>query len=103
MRLLKAVERGPIGRDLKASCEKAWNNACKQFQAALEAAEKRIEVLKGIGQKYSKATEYHDKLMENKFIKMPFLTQKFVNQIGKEILQALGKAGEVNGTDKRAL
>ncbi len=48
-----------------------------------------VDRLKEIGEKYSKATEWYDELIKNRFVKMSFPTQKLVNQIGKEILEAL--------------
>lgn len=54
----------------------------KQLQA-------KLGIINKIATKHAQATEYYEDLIENKFIKMPFLAQKLVNQMGEEILQAL--------------
>jgi hypothetical protein len=49
------------------------------------SVKKAIELCK----KYAKATEYYDKIIEDRFVKMPFLAKKLVNDTAKKILEEL--------------
>lgn len=49
-----------------------------------------LEELKALGEKYAKATEQYDSIIEVGFVKMKDDTQKIANQIGNEILQIIG-------------
>ncbi len=61
----------------------------EELQLKVKQQAEKIKRLEKIGEKYSKATEYFDEIMENRFVTMPASTQKLVNQVGKEILQVL--------------
>ena len=65
----------------------------REFENAEEAyhsqQDDKIEKLRKLGKKYSKATEYYDNLIECRFVKMPAVAEKLVNQIGNEILEIL--------------
>ncbi len=52
----------------------------------------KLEAVRKIAEKYATATTYNNPIIvgEGVFEPMPFLVQKFVNQIGNEILEALG-------------
>ncbi|MGR3292533.1 MAG: hypothetical protein ACUZ9M_00795 [Candidatus Scalindua sp.] len=68
-------------------------NAQGYLDEKIEQLQAKLDKLKLIGQKYNKATEFFDKLIENRFVELPMLARKFVQQIGNEILEAL-KGGE---------
>lgn len=49
----------------------------------------KLKKLKQLGEKYSKATEFFDKIITNDFVKLGFPTDKLINQIGDEILEII--------------
>lgn len=48
-----------------------------------------IEKAKELCRKYAKAGEYYDEFIERRFVKMPCVAKKFVNQVAQEILDEL--------------
>lgn len=51
---------------------------------------------KELCEKYAKATEYYDEIIEHRFVEMRSITKKLVNQIAQEILDEL-EGEKVNG------
>ncbi len=56
--------------------------------------EKKLEKAKELCRKYATASEYYDNLIEDKFIEMPFLAKKLVNQVAQVILDELESGKE---------
>ena len=48
-----------------------------------------IEKAKELCRKYVKATEYYDDLIEGRFVEMPSIARKLVNQVAQEVLDEL--------------
>lgn len=48
--------------------------------------------LKALGEKYAKATEWYDELMEDRYVPMHPQAKQIANQIGNEILAILKDA-----------
>ena len=48
-----------------------------------------VEKAKELCRKYVKATEYYDDLIEGRFVEMPSIARKLVNQVAQEVLDEL--------------
>ncbi len=66
-----------------------WWKEYDFIQQQLTTANERMRKLEKMGKKYSTATQWFDELIEGRFVDMSPMIKKFVNQIGKEILQVL--------------
>jgi len=49
----------------------------------------KLTKLKKLGNKCKVATEFYDEFITGGFTSLPFLARKFVNQIGKQILEII--------------
>ena len=82
------TEKTALVRAIAAQLNDAiWlQKRCAWYQKEIERLKEAMTI---IGNKYANATEYYDEIIEGLYVKMPAIAQKFVNQIGQEILQAM--------------
>ena len=78
--------------DFCSSCE-TIENWKEEYQTRVKQLQAKLNELRKIGEKYSKATEYYDEFITGGFARMPPIAKKLVTQISKEILEVLRDNG----------